>query len=47
MDILLFLALVAFAAAAVVAAIQKSWVLALMCAGLTLLALAQTGLLDT
>jgi NADH:ubiquinone oxidoreductase subunit K len=47
MDILLILALVTFLAGAVVAAIQKSWVLVLICAGLFLLALSQTGLIDS
>jgi NADH:ubiquinone oxidoreductase subunit K len=47
MDVLLLLALVAFLAGAVVAGIQKSWVHVLMCVGLFLLALAQTGLIDS
>ena len=47
MDVLLLLALVAFLAAAVVAGIQKSWVMVLVCAGLFLLTLAQTGLIDS
>ena len=47
MDILLLLALVAFLAGAVVAGIQKSWVMVLVCAGLFLLALAETGLIHS
>ena len=46
MDVLLLLALVAFLAAAVVAGIQKSWVMVLVCVGLFLVVLAQTGLVD-
>lgn len=45
MDVLPLLALVAFLAGAVVAGIQKSWVLVLICVGLFLLGLAQTGLI--
>lgn len=45
MDVLLLLALVAFLAAAVVAGIQKSWVMVLVCVGLFLVVLADTGLI--
>ena len=45
MDILLLLALVAFAAGAVVATIHKSWVNVLVCVGLFLLTLSQTNLI--
>jgi hypothetical protein len=41
MSVLLVLALLAFAAAAVVAAIQRGWPLALVAAGLALLVLHQ------
>jgi hypothetical protein len=47
MDILLILALILFAAGAVVAAIQKSWLMVLLMAGLALVTLAQTGLINT
>ncbi|MER7363588.1 hypothetical protein [Nonomuraea wenchangensis] len=47
MDVLLLLALVAFLAAAVVAGIQKSWVLVLVCAGLFLMVLADAGLIHS
>lgn len=47
MDVLLLLALVAFLAAAVVAGIQRSWVMVLLCVGLFLLTLAQTGLIES
>lgn len=47
MDVLLLLALVAFAAGAVVAVIYKSWVPVLVCVGLFLLTLAQTDLIHT
>lgn len=47
MDVLLLLALVAFLSAAVVAGVQKSWVMVLLCAGLFLLTLAQTGLIHS
>ncbi|MET9339261.1 hypothetical protein [Nonomuraea sp. NPDC003804] len=47
MDVLLLLAIIAFAAGGIVAAIQKAWVLVLVCAGLCLLTLAQTGLIDS
>lgn len=46
MDVLLLLALVAFLAGGVVAAIQRSWVHVLLFAGLFLVVLAQTGLVD-
>lgn len=45
MDILALLATAAFLAGAIVAVIQKSWVLMLICIGLFLLALTQTGLI--
>lgn len=45
MDILHLLALVAFLSGAVVAAIQKSWILVLLCAGLALMALSASGLI--
>lgn len=45
MDILALLALAAFLASAVVAAIQKAWPLALLAAGLFLAGLADEGLL--
>jgi hypothetical protein len=44
-DVLLLLALVAFLAGAVVAGIQKSWPIVLLCAGLFLATLAETGLI--
>lgn len=47
MDILLLLALVAFLAGAVVVGIQKAWPTVLLCVGLFLLTLAQTGLINT
>lgn len=47
MDILLVLALVAFLAGAVVAGIQKAWPVVLLCTGLFLLTLAQTGLINS
>lgn len=47
MDVLLILAVVAFLSAAIVAAIQKSWVLVLLCAGLALMALSASGLINT
>lgn len=45
MDVLLFLALVLFAAGTIVSAIQKSWTQALLFAGLAVWVLAETGLL--
>lgn len=47
MNVLLILALVAFLSGAVVAAIQKGWVLVLLCLGLALVVLAQTGLINS
>lgn len=45
MDVLLLLALVAILSGGVVAAIQKAWPLALLCLGLALTVIAETGLL--
>lgn len=47
MDVLALLALVAFLSAAVVAAIQRSWVMVLLSAGLALMALSASGLITT
>ncbi|MFG1963107.1 hypothetical protein [Nonomuraea sp. NPDC049028] len=47
MDILFLLAVVVFAAGAIVAAIQKSWLHVLLFVGLTLVALAQTNLIHS
>lgn len=44
-DLFLLLALIAFGAATVVAAIQKTWVAALFCAGVFCLALSGSGLI--
>ncbi|MFI6484627.1 hypothetical protein ACIBH1_42370 [Nonomuraea sp. NPDC050663] len=46
MDILLMLALIAFAAGGVVAAIQKSWLHLLLFVGLFLVTLSESGLVN-
>lgn len=46
MDLIELLALVFFLAAAVVAGIQRSWPIVLIAAGLFLVTLANTGLID-
>jgi hypothetical protein len=45
-DVILLLALVSFLAGAVVAGIQKAWPIVLLCVGLFLTALAETGLIN-
>jgi hypothetical protein len=47
MNVLLLLALVAFLAGAVVAGIQRAWPLVLLCVGLFLVTLAETGLISS
>jgi hypothetical protein len=47
MDILLLLALVCFLSGGVVAGIQRAWPIVLLCAGLFLVTLAETGLINT
>jgi hypothetical protein len=44
MDIFILLALIAFGAGAVLAAVQRSWALALVAAGLFLVTFAKAGL---
>lgn len=46
MDVLMLLALVAFLSGGVIAGIQRSWSIVLIAAGLFLVTLAGTGLVD-
>jgi len=47
MDVLLLLAIASFLSGAVVAGIQKSWPVTLLCVGLALVTIAETGVLGS